>query len=247
MNYAEIDDLFDIYTASSILEMNEEDKINFLNKMDKSESDKIHKIITAIKNEIEINNNMTSTLLTLYYAQIKHRNKDVLLHQKINLEMNKVEIKTSNIKGDGVFAKKDIQIGEIITFYPADMLVDKNNNISLYNNKYTLDEIKIKEMSPYMIYIDCDQVMIGHPTNKDNMTYVGHMINDGVKITKNMKTEYYREMTFQTANCTFDKILCMTGEVCTIAIKAIKNISKGEELHIEYGYNYWIGGNKLFI
>jgi hypothetical protein len=48
------------------------------------------------------------------------KSKLVYLTQNFDFELDLVDIKKSSIHGNGLFAKTDIKINDLITFYPGD-------------------------------------------------------------------------------------------------------------------------------
>ena len=183
----------------------------------------------------------------------------------IPFNLNEVELKTSNITcgGRGVFAKHDIKCGDLITFYPADI-------VSIYPAKGAKESAKypslrvgypsfniIKETYSYCFNVDETYSISGHPKFDDNPSYMGHFINDRVKLTSNKepgvngvivlnegdvdkydrtwKEQLYMYISVTYSNC---KIQPIANGLHT-AVIAVKDIKKGDELYTCYGINYW--------
>lgn len=165
----------------------------------------------------------------------------------------RVSIKKSSIHGKGVFAIKDIKKGQLITLYPSDYMIwnDRKANVYAYVPGAHLAEcdkaLSFKRMSEkerkkwneYNFTVDTTFSIIGHPLLLSNPSYLGHMCNDGAKMSKNdAKSKHtYLEQTKKKRNAEYKKI---DKDGCCIGIVAVKDIKKGEEVLVSYGYNYWI-------
>ena len=161
------------------------------------------------------------------------------------IELNKVEVKQSIIHGKGVFAKVDISIDELITFYPGD-IVDYYPNGEVYPsvvltwNSKRLGKKETYDYHTYACSIDKNYEIIGDPEFEDP-SYLGHLINDAGNHDSTEKSiEEYDDFNIFKTNCEFH----CCKENLHMAIKAIKNIKEGEELLIQYGSGYWSSHNK---
>jgi SET domain-containing protein len=175
------------------------------------------------------------------------------LSSNFEFNLNKVEVKESNIHGVGVFAKQNILSGELITFYPGD-IVEYNPNEDRHIPGHITTIIKSKSLenqfpgktyldlmsNDYAFDINTKYTMMGHPYFKECMDYVGHLINDGAKSNSTLKSnEIYYKISKIKQNCDFYSLKDLH-----IAIIATKNINIGEELFIHYGIGYWESYNK---
>tara|TARA_R110000868_G_C10864459_1_gene761776 strand:+ start:166 stop:798 length:633 start_codon:yes stop_codon:yes gene_type:complete len=159
----------------------------------------------------------------------------------------KIEIKKSNIHGYGVFATKNIKKNEIITFYPADIIIKKDKiGSKIYTSeRYSEKKEENKTLTnwkndgsplnnPYLLNINKEYSIIGDSDFKDNLNYVGHLINDGAKHNRTEKSkQIYMKIAFLKMNCCYEK-----SNTC-VYIEAIKDIKKNEELFMAYGIDYW--------
>lgn len=168
-------------------------------------------------------------LIIANYDKINKTN----IKQIINL--NSVEIKNSQIHGNGVFATKNICVNEVITLYPFHLTL--NNEGSIVVNNTNLGVISSNDYDRYIYRISNDLMIAGLPQIKNNMTYVGHMINDNSN--SKFKASYERE-AFEKSNCSFVKIIDYTNECVFVVVVAITDIQIGEELFVPYGHEYWI-------
>jgi len=94
------------------------------------------------------------------------------------LKNDQVYVSESKIHSRGLFAKKDIEKGNIITFYPADFICDERIRkfISVTGNDISYDQIKDYRMG------NGEFSMYGYPENIKNELLLGHMVNDSMKI-----------------------------------------------------------------
>jgi hypothetical protein len=171
---------------------------------------------------------------------------------RINLMMKKtfkyldnVEIRKSKIHGNGVFAKKDIEESDLITFYPVDILqlyIGNDESTLRFSNKYIdsnrSDSYNIfNNLKSYKFNCNNRNAIIGDPRFIDNANYLGHMINDSMNHNKSKKSRnLYKNSSQKKSNCNFHN---MTPYELFVPIIANKNIKKDEELFVSYGVQYW--------
>ena len=162
--------------------------------------------------------------------------------------LNKVELKKSSVHGNGVFAKQNISEGELITFYPADIVkeypnkdgdVDGHIEFRIFSKRFEekigrTDRKNIHDA--YCYSIDDTYSIVGSPYFKDDPNYLGHFINDGAKPTSGPKSiNIYNKISRMKQNCRFQNL----KEDLHVAIVATRDILKGEELFICYNAGYW--------
>ena len=171
------------------------------------------------------------------------------LSEILFVELDLVEIKPSTIHGNGVFAKKDIKKGDLITFYPGDV-VEYNPNgdrhipghiTMAFSSQRFVDKFGNPKSSEYMnndyaYDIGSNYTLIGCPYFMNDSNYMGHFINDGAKSNSTEKSdELYNKISYIKQNCRFYNY---KGDL-HVAIIATKDIKPGEELFIMYGTGYW--------
>ena len=170
------------------------------------------------------------------------------LSQIFSFELDKVELKKSLIHGLGVFAKQNINKGELITFYPGDFVEYTPNEDSDLPNHLTIlyrsqrFENKFGEVTDskfrnndYGFELNSFYSIIGCNHFTDDPNYLGHFINDGAKTNSTEKqNEIYLKISNLKRNCKFHILKDLH-----VAIIATKNINIGEELFIRYGLSYW--------
>jgi len=122
-----------------------------------------------------------------------------LMMKKSFTDLDNAEVRKSEIHGNGVFAKKDIKIDEIITFYPADILqlyIGDDESILRFSKKYLefYNEENFKSnfdkiSNCYRYNCNNRNSIIGDPAFIDNPNYLGHMINDSISHNKTRKSK----------------------------------------------------------
>ncbi len=155
--------------------------------------------------------------------------------------------------GDGLFAKNDLVEGQIITFYPGDVAscvpngdASKPDHVSLesYSQRFKTqfenkEKLNVSILNEYTYDVDKNYRIMGCPYFTDNANYMGHFINDGVKLDVEGCDESYLASSSLKANCIFYHIKDLL-----VAIISTKYIKKGDELYIKYGTEYWKSYNK---
>jgi SET domain-containing protein len=204
-----------------------------------------------------IANNIKDEILSVT-KQLEHFHlsgkKEDLLKMKLGLNLNKVHVKESKIHGNGLFASKDIKSGEIITFYPGDILVyypdknrDKINNVVGYIFSEELKDNKElnaafnnnkKYYKDYQLVVNETYSIIGVPEINDNPMYLGHICNDGARGHTEKDKQIYEKVSVIKSNAYF-KNICD----CMMAVIAIKDIKKDDEILVTYGHGYWLSRN----
>jgi SET domain-containing protein len=179
----------------------------------------------------------------------KSRLDTIVTH--VPMTLDNVELRPSRIHGRGVFAKRNIRENEIITFYPADILVYNPESLTADPKKLVIkadffgaditESAKANFQNDNNYYKDyrCTMIpyydVIGTPEHDSDPTYMGHFVNDSVRYLKGQETAcQYMAKTVTGANCAFMRILDLH-----IAVVAIRNINAGEELCAPYGSGYW--------
>jgi len=189
--------------------------------------------------------------LDYYQSELK---KEELLQLKLGLDIDKVYIGSSKIHGNGLFAKRNIKAGEIITLYPADVLVyypnsniDKKDNVvgyifseELKDNKEFNDVFNKnkKYYKDYQLIVNKTYSIIGIPEIHNNPAYLGHICNDGARGHSEKDKKIYETVSVIKSNAYFKNIYD-----CMMAITAIKDIEKDDEILETYGHGYLVSRN----
>jgi hypothetical protein len=147
--------------------------------------------------------------------------------------INRVSVKKSEIHDKGLFATKDIMAGDILTIYPADY-VEHRGTISKRTSKRSKLPPK-QALGDYVLKYNSKISFVGNPqATDDNGDYLGHYANAGAAFYKTVKE--YKAKIDKYSNARFKK--ADFGPL--IYLVAVKSISKGEEILVDYGLEYWI-------
>jgi SET domain-containing protein len=205
-------------------ENNEHDIINLVDFL-KSDDALIQTILSC--SELDINS--VSKHVATEFLKNKYNNTcETLIRYKPPREISRVELKKSNVHGNGVFATQVLEKGTIATFYPV--------HVMLRNNDVIYREPHNEDYYDYIYGINGQISIAGTPRICNNSTYLGHMINDG-SCAKNRQA--YDKYSSERSNCTFFNIIDGNSFCYCVAIIATRRIEIGEELFISYGWRYW--------
>lgn len=144
--------------------MSEEEAISLFESMQK-----IHCMLKKINNKNYLSNLTTMSIIFQSF--------------KMNIINSSIEIRKSNIHGNGLFAKKDIIKGDIITFYPIDCIVDENNVNSQGLVGHRFNDKIFNIDTKYKVDINGSISIYGNPENTQGSAMLDHMINDSESIT----------------------------------------------------------------
>lgn len=174
-----------------------------------------------------------------------------------------VVLKESGIHGKGVFAARDIKKGELLTFYPAHYVakdisgevIEPGEQVKGRGLKYD-PNIKKSYSTPLNNYY----IICGDPRIHNNPAFIGHMCNDGQKhdlLEYNAEAKMeYKNNVWKVCNAAIEKrpiesiYIHDSTEIqryrpdLAMFIMAIKDIKKGDEILIPYGFHYWLSANK---
>lgn len=155
-----------------------------------------------------------------------------------------IEVRSSSIHGNGVFATDNIEEGTIITFYPINGYKsydesDEDYGIAKLEENFESDNKT--NLEDYSCVINDKLVIIANPKKIDNKSLLGHMINDSVgntfsgSTTHDIKNGIYEYYFKSNNNCKI-KINEKYGIVYVITTT---NIEKDTELLASYSPAYW--------
>lgn len=167
------------------------------------------------------------------------------------LEVNNAYVSESQIAGNGVFARRDLEAGDIITIYPADLAyVDDNKseekktlmNERLFNTYFYNQEVNATALfertknwvKEYALRLSDEIIISGCPRFTNNPSYIGHIVNDSQRITDSSQIESYEANKSETSNATF---IIHNNIAFVVATKSIK---QDEEVLAPYGTAYWL-------
>ena len=254
--------IFLIFTASHMFKQESEQFEEIVSDLKKTNDPAENSILEILKLFmldpldflVEFNKTaITVESLTLYVAYMAlHKNiNDIdikksskILNFVLPVSLNRVRLGKSNIHGNGVFATKVLEEGDIATFYPVHVVFtyDENTNnkntCNYYNFTYRDDvnRINFLEYEPYIYCINKTCCIAGYPMICSNPDLIGHIINDG---SNSKYRNIYDSENNNIRNCKFFNIVDIDSTCYVIAIVATKRIEIGEELFLRYGFKYW--------
>ena len=213
----------------------------------------------------EIDDSLTKEELLLRLSKVKkyyrdHPDKNLtqsdiclrLLSTRFpDLSLNRCYIANSTIleAGNGVFAKRDIDEGELITLYPGDaVLIDnhKENDDAVMAVMFgshikqedrSFDRVTTTFARSYEMEINDNTSIIGDPNLGDYAAYLGHFMNDGASLAS--FDEYSRER-YSRESLSKCNAAVLVFEGAHMGAVATKRIPKGEEVFLSYGEGYWL-------
>jgi len=155
-------------------------------------------------------------------------------NEKTEYDERPCEIRESSAEGagEGLFATRDIEMGEYITTYPVCWVVvteDGKRSYATCQDIYENYEELVKQddylndkCGNYSVGLFEDFTVLADPDVRYDNRLFGHMIND-------LSVEGEESYDIEKRNVAFS----------FLDIHAVKNIKKGEELSICYGQDYW--------
>ena len=165
-------------------------------------------------------------------------------------QLDNVIVKKSIMNGEnigkGVFSKKKIFKGQIITRFPVDIVFHDDSEDIMYASPEARIYAKKQKISleSYMdkmhVYWYCFSPMDGYTAvpvikslRKTDMDWVGHLVNDA-------SNGGGGEKSYDNAN----RNASLTWDTYDPYVYALKDIEPNEEIYVEYGYNYWKSKHK---
>jgi len=174
-----------------------------------------------------------STLLALAYEQPTVAMK--LSAMDMIQEGDMTEVKESSYHGLGIFAKKDIPIGTLITIYPIHQYALRTKEKNTWEVKSTFNDKELYE--GYGLNIDDNTKIYGCPTFHSNYMFNGHIANDPVmSLDHSDINKFILSYIFATkikGNTKYQK------DKHIVSLIAVKDIKAGEEILVPYSLQYW--------
>lgn len=169
-------------------------------------------------------------------------------NSRVNNCQQRVYVDQSSIHGRGLFANCDIKAGQILTYYPPHFVILKPNGYDYAdgkNEKFVVPSYhsdgKVHN-DDYLLVLDKNISICGDPDIIDNADFLAHMANDAMVVNSSSfgikQSEIYDTVSNIKNNATLE-----VRDVSCIFIRAVKDIKKGDEITIPYGYNYWVRKN----
>jgi hypothetical protein len=174
-----------------------------------------------------------------------------------DLHLARCNIMPSTIpgSGNGLFATRNIEKGELVTLFPGDAILFRDGELeevtgALFGILPRQDGSSISltddAARAYEIRSSSKHSIVGDPSRTDDFAYLGHIANDGAILTKgdDLSRTVYSSESAQAANVAFQDV----HEGCHIGLFALQPIPKGREIFVSYGEGYWLsrGSNELY-
>ncbi len=164
-----------------------------------------------------------------------------LMHNIVPEGLAKVRVAASFIHGNGVFAEHQINVGDLITMYPCDVLVVDNPGGGMRFYHSSGNDLTRAECNMYIAYlckVEGTRMAIAGDPDKYCPAACAHIINDGAYIDKHDfgldEAMRYTEASYHKQNCHFVSL----ADCCMVAI-ATKVIHKDQEVLAGYGAEFW--------
>jgi hypothetical protein len=145
-----------------------------------------------------------------------------------------VELRRSKVHGMGVFATRDIKVGEFMTFFPSDVRY-RDGTVYFNDDVIVCEEeaIVLLEMQTYSTPLG-NEIVSGCSLTTHDPFYLAHYMNDGACASSKKALPIYSTISIERMNGLLVSISKM--HVACFACKAVK---KGDEIFIHYGPDYW--------
>lgn len=165
----------------------------------------------------------------------------LLLKNIVPAGINSVSVKPSPLHGNGVFARRAIKKGHIVTMYPChafSFAVEGTGTLWAMGSGETMLHTTASMLAGYSAEIEPTRIAIAGDPDKYTNDACGHLINDGSCILKkdfgvDELLRYVNEST-RKQNCHF---IPLGG--AALAVVASRDIKAGEEVLAAYGAGFW--------
>ena len=152
--------------------------------------------------------------------------------------------------GRGLFATSDCPRGTIITCYPGDVLVhsshDRPDDDDDAQDTYewgvhvpttVRETADLSQLTDYILQLSDECAVMGlADLDDDNAAYMGHFANDGAR-PPTSSAELARYVIESNA---MSNVMHVSLLNCHMVTKATRDITKGEEILVTYGPEYWM-------
>jgi len=167
------------------------------------------------------------------------------------LRLNRCFVAESTISGagQGLFASRDIDEGELVTLYPGDALLAWQTTVGdfagevgvLFGNHVptehrTPDRLTTDEARGYELKIGGRHSIVADPSVVDDTAYLGHMANDCAMLTSKDKASVDKYLETSALGLNIGYFVLEGSHFVGVATK---NIAKGTEIFSSYGHGYW--------
>ena len=194
---------------------------------------------------------LTLSQLAARFAPVTTADRSDMLKQRLKgLSLARARVGPSLIAGagQGLFANRDIEEGELVTLYPGDALLTQADDGQSYATVGGFAEgLRLPQTgafdfsSPtwaYGVRISGTQAVVGNPAFVQDPAYFGHMANDALMCSApGITASCYEAESTAAANVGL-QISSMAA--CHLAVVALVSIRQSSELLLSYGSRYWL-------
>jgi hypothetical protein len=173
-----------------------------------------------------------------------------------DLHLSRCTVLPSTIpgSGNGLFATRNIEKGELVTLFPGDAILFRDGEREeVTGAMFGILPRQVGSLSltddaarAYEIRSSNKHSIVGDPSRTDDSAYLGHIANDGAILTKgdDLSRTVYSSKSAKAANTAFQDV----HEGCHIGLFAMQPIPKGREIFVSYGEGYWLsrGSNEIY-
>jgi len=173
----------------------------------------------------------------------------------LNIKNNTIEVRPSPIHGNGIFATKKINNGQIITFYDLHCIRlyhGKNNDYIqsyVFENPKNTNGIQFEASDDYEIIVNNHISIFNDPTYYVNSVFLGHIVNDStsllIKDKKLSYIEFRNKIMRYFLQSNNNAMIKCNDDNSLRYIVAIRDIEINEEILVSYSPNYWLQYSKL--
>lgn len=158
-----------------------------------------------------------------------------------------VALQASPVHGQGLFATRDIEPDELLTIYPVHMVYWDSGEHRIYIEGSHGKPAVQRWQFDYATSGDafgCKFDLVGFPTVLEP-GYLGHMINDRLKLTCASGVDAYNRLGPDVTNVRLgmfspEEQAFEEGHDTNLYVLSTKHIRAGEELFLMYGEAYWL-------
>ncbi len=246
-----------IQTVSDVFNRAREIELNSLKNPDEEMKALENAIISKV-------NTMLTKSVPEGIEQVDYVKMSTLSSNLVRSTAAKVKVDVSLGRGRGLFAKRDIKSGELITCYPGDIVLHhvgisegKRKWRTFISDRYEgfLGGKNLPNIDfDHMFELNKDYAIIGIRDLDQDSSYLGHFVNDFCKVTVDEQTDLktitekskaaiagvqrsmlYQKLSMENMNCVIGAVL---GGMHVVVV-AIKDIKAGDEVFASYGIAYW--------
>ena len=171
----------------------------------------------------------------------------------LHLNRCRVSPSTRTAAGNGLFATRDIRVGELITMFPADAILFRDAEMEevsgvIYGNAPTARSSSLTgdAARSYEIRVSSLHSIVGDSSMINDSAYLGHIANDGACLTEgdDKSRTLYSQRSADDANGVFRDLY----QGCHMGLFSLRPIPNGEEIFVSYGEGYWLsrGSNEAY-